>query len=88
LFAQLREAIFSVLTSAEATVFGAAPPDRFFDLIFVLHHRKATVLTLNYDTIVEVGVASLGLMGLSGNGHVSVNDLLQNMPPLPTTFGF
>jgi hypothetical protein len=88
LFAQLQAAIHSVLTERESKALGQPAPQWLFELITLLHHRHATVLTLNYDTLVEAGVASLGILGPPGNGAITTNDILQNMPPLPTTFGF
>ncbi len=88
LFAQLREAIHSVLTDRETSALGQEAPRWLFELITLLHHRHAKVLTLNYDVLVEASVASLGILAAPDKGVVTTNDILQNMPPLPTTFGF
>jgi hypothetical protein len=82
IFAQLRQAINTVLTSAESNVFRNPAPAWLDELLTVLHHRQATVVTLNYDTMVEAGVATLGLPGPNG-GVISPRDILQGMPPLP-----
>jgi len=82
LFAQLRDAINTVLASAEATVFHDPAPAWLNDLLTVLHYRQATVVTLNYDTVVEVGVASLGLPGPNGV-FISSRDILRGMLTLP-----
>lgn len=83
LFAKLRESIYSVLTAAEASVFRDPAPSWLNELLTVLHHRRATVLTLNYDTVIEVGVASLDLPGPQGGEGVAPRDILHDMPPLP-----
>jgi hypothetical protein len=46
-----------------------------FELIMLLHHRHAKVLTLNYDTLVEAGVASLGILVPPGNGVVTTSEV-------------
>lgn len=82
LFAQLRDAINTVLASVEAAVFHDPAPAWLNDLLTVLHYRQATVVTLNYDTVVEVGVASLGLPGPNGV-LISPRDILRGMLTLP-----
>jgi len=82
IFAQLREAINTVLISVESNVFRGPAPTWLNELLTVLHHRKATVITLNYDTLVEAAVAGLGMPGPNGV-LIGPRDVLRGMPPLP-----
>jgi hypothetical protein len=82
IFAQLRDAINTVLVSVESNVFRGQAPAWLNELLTVLHHRQATVLTLNYDTLVEAAVASLDLPGPNGV-PICPRDILRGIPPLP-----
>jgi hypothetical protein len=78
-FAKLKNTIAEVLAAAQEEALAGEPPSWFYDLLLLLHYRRNNVITLNYDTIVEVGVTSL----LGGpQMEVDVDDLLGGQPPL------
>ena len=58
LFVQLSGAIRRVLGGAEHATLGKGGPEWLFKLLSVLHKRRANVLTLNYDGLVEYGVST------------------------------
>jgi hypothetical protein len=87
LFARLREALFSVLSSAESSVIHYPAPEWLYDLLSLLHYEHCTVVSLNYDSLVEVGVASHHLAAELTNGRVSPRDILWDLPPLPDIGG-
>jgi hypothetical protein len=86
LFSKIRESIYSVLSTKEAAVFRHKAPAWLGELLTVLHFRRATVATLNYDTIIEVGVGTQDLPGAQGM-RVNSRDILRNMPLLPPIDG-
>jgi len=90
LFVTVTEAIVSGLGSCEASVLYNPIPVWLSDLLKLLHHTRATVVSLNYDTLIEVAVASLDLPGLLGGERTTPRDILNDTPPLPnvgTRFG-
>lgn len=82
LFYQVRDAMYYVLVTAEQSVVGAAAPGWLYDLLSVFHHRQPTVLSFNYDTLLETAVRSHSLGSTSGQ-KVDVTDVLFDLPPLP-----
>jgi hypothetical protein len=89
LFADLRSALATVLRTYEWRSIEAEAPPWLYELLTILHHRRATVITLNYDTLVEVGVASLALQLLESNAQdpITVKDILHDSPPLSLFYG-
>jgi hypothetical protein len=85
IFAKLREAIVSVLSSAEQSVVHYPAPEWLYKLLSALHYRRSTVVSLNYDTLVEIGVQSHQLWGQDADSRVTVRDVLCDLPPLPYT---
>ncbi len=81
-FASMKDAIVAVLTSAQDQALAVDPPSWLYKLLLLLHHRRNNVISLNYDTLVEVGVRSL--FGAQGGIHVELDtgDVLGGQPPL------
>lgn len=89
LFVRARQSIWEVLTSVQHKVFSEKSPDWVFDLVSVLHTRRTTVITLNYDNVIEHTVGWSDLwdhgpqQGASAPGRpVREDDLLLGIPPL------
>lgn len=74
LFAQLRDAIVSVLSSDEAEASASGTPRWLNSLVRLLHHRMATVITLNYDRLLEVALRRANLKDLGRDGNPLVDD--------------
>ncbi|MGO9963012.1 MAG: hypothetical protein ACLPUG_06230 [Acidimicrobiales bacterium] len=85
IFAKMREAIVSVLASAEQAVVHYDAPDWLYKLLSAWHYLRSTVVSLNYDTLVEIGVHSHRLWGEGTDSRVTVRDVLRDLPPLPYT---
>jgi len=83
LFVTITEAIVEGLGSCETSVLYTQIPTWLSDLLKLLHHTRATVVSLNYDTLIEAGVASLDLPGLQGGERTTPRDILNDTPPLP-----
>lgn len=60
-FAAVREALVGVLREVEALALATQPPDWFYQLLTVWHLNRTTLISFNYDTRVEAGVASICL---------------------------
>jgi len=91
LFAQAATAIRRVLLDATATAFSEEPPSSTwpYELLRLLDVRRATVITMNYDTIIET-LAPHALWPwlstpspfLSGDAnHLVAADLFGDLPP-------
>lgn len=57
-FAKLTEAIASVLSGVQDKALLDEAPAWFYQLLSALHCRRTTVVTFNYDTLIEAGLAS------------------------------
>jgi hypothetical protein len=82
LFSRLSGAIRSVLAAREQTVLEQVAPDWLYELLSVLHVRRAHVITLNYDALVEYGVESHYLWDYEMSQRVLSGDVLDDLPPL------
>ena len=60
-FAAVREALVAVLREVEALALATRPPDWFYQLLTVWHLQQTTLISFNYDTLVEAGVGSICL---------------------------
>jgi len=83
LFAHLRDAIGGLLLDAQREALMQPAPTWLYDLVSVLHRRRATVITLNYDILVEAGVQSHEIWDPEVRRRVQPGDLLRNLPALP-----
>jgi hypothetical protein len=60
IFVRVIEELVAVLSGAELRALNEAP-GWLFDLLSLAHHRRATFITLNYDGLIEAGVADAQL---------------------------
>jgi hypothetical protein len=83
LFAQLRTAIVEVLSTREYEACATELPRWFTSLVRLMHFRQATVITLNYDRLIEVALWKSGLQDFynDGNPPVSIRSALLDVPP-------
>lgn len=92
-FAELARAIWEVLSLIEAEVCRGGLPRWLYRFVATLHARQATVITFNYDRLIEIGLEGLRLQDfswMSGDEQVRWSDLLDGvpaMPPIPGLFG-
>lgn len=56
-FERLVDAIADILGKAQATALNEGLKPWFFELLSVLHHSRTVVISLNYDLLVEFGLA-------------------------------
>lgn len=80
LFAELRGAVRTVIGEAELKALKTPAPDWFYSLLSSLHARKATVLTLNYDCLVEFGIADHVIWDPEMQQQVVPADILDDLP--------
>ncbi len=53
LFSAVTDAIYSVMIERQFQAFQSDPPDWLTRLVMCLHYAEGTVITFNYDTVVE-----------------------------------
>lgn len=82
LFERALRALTFLLRTDEMKAIAGDAPAWFYELLSALHFTNATVVTFNYDTLVEVGVASHRLIAPDGK-EVTARDVLWDVPPLP-----
>jgi predicted CoA-binding protein len=83
LFAHLRDAIATLLLEAQHDALGAPAPAWLYELVAVLHRRQATVITLNYDTLIETAIENHSVWDPFLRRCVTSSDVLQDLPPKP-----
>lgn len=86
LFVQMSTAIASVMRTRQCSALQKEPLDWLDDLISVLHARQATVVSFNYDNVVECAVDGHCLTDWSSGGSgraVTSHDIVDRLPPLP-----
>ncbi|MGD0985471.1 MAG: hypothetical protein ABSA65_16915 [Acidimicrobiales bacterium] len=81
IFSDVTAALVEVLRTREQSVFARDAPPWLFEFLSVAHHRGATLITLNYDTVVEVAVASYGHWLEALRRRVTPDDILGDLPP-------
>jgi len=84
LFLKLRDAMVEVLSEAEKSTLEEKPPPWLASLTLLLHHRRATVVTFNYDRLLEVALERLLIVDPSPRDPalVGIRDVLWNRPPV------
>jgi hypothetical protein len=88
LFARATLAIRDVLLEAQREAFESELPNWLCQLIYILHIRRSTVITMNYDTVIETEVPRLLRPWLRNDGGVMqfcASDLFDGIPPTYTT---
>jgi hypothetical protein len=85
LFLRLRSAMVEILGEAEQSALGEGLPSWLASLILLLHHRQATVITFNYDRLIEIALERVSVVDTSPQNLalVSTRDVLWNRPPVP-----
>jgi hypothetical protein len=86
LFLQISAAIHQVLSEREFTVLSDDAPEWLYVLLSLIHLRQATVITFNYDTLLECGVWNHHLYDFEMNQRVLGDDVINDVPPRP--FGY
>jgi hypothetical protein len=84
--ATLSTAIAGVMRTRQRLALQKAPLAWLDDLISVLHARQATVVSFNYDNVIECAVDGHCLTDRSGAGGgraVTSHDIVDRLPPLP-----
>jgi hypothetical protein len=87
LFTRVSHGIHDALSERQLTALSSTAPEWFYTLLSVLHVRRPTVITLNYDDLVECGVDSHFLVNWDGRDQALVRgfDVINDMPPLPAS---
>ena len=81
-FLRVSHKIGEILTERENSVLERAMPAWLAELLFAWHVRHATVISFNYDNLIECGVMSQHLPMLD-RYSVRTHDILNRLPPLP-----
>ena len=79
LFKQLQSRIADVVSNQQREAVKSGLPNWLESLIFLLHFWESTVITLNYDTLIESTVSILGLTD-PNREHVQSSDLIKIFP--------
>jgi hypothetical protein len=79
IFVRVVEALVAVLSEAELRALDNVP-EWLLDLLSLVHHRRATLITLNYDGLVEAGVRTLKLPLATRSESVEPGDVLDDFP--------
>ena len=85
LFLRLGAAIAEVVSGWERDAFSSPPPAWLEDLLSVLHARRSTVISFNYDHILETAVAGHCLEDRRSMRPVRPADILGRLPPCAPT---
>jgi hypothetical protein len=80
LFVEMKGLIVDILSACEWTTCVSAAPDWLFELLAIIHFRQASVITFNYDTLVEIGVASMPLWRDGSAPQITTADILGDTP--------
>lgn len=69
LFAELKGQIVNVLSACKWGACTSAAPDWLFELLPTVHFRRASIISFNYDTLIEIGIASSPLWEDGSSRH-------------------
>lgn len=80
---RVTRAISQVLSGIQRAALMTPPPSWFFELLSCLHVDRSTVISLNYDNLVECGVQTMGVKRSEwfGPTEVAEDDILRGLPP-------
>jgi hypothetical protein len=80
---RVTNAMRDVLSAIQVEALGSTAPDWLYQLLAVLHRRRAAVVTLNYDNLLECGLMA-GLLTVPGQivHFVDEDDVLDGLPPI------
>jgi len=84
-FVRMSTAIASVMRRRQGLALQKAPLGWLDDFLSVLHARQATVVSFNYDNVIECAVDGHRLKDWSSDGRraVTSHDIVDRLPPLP-----
>ncbi|WP_298210158.1 hypothetical protein [Ferrimicrobium sp.] len=77
-FQRVSKEVGKILTDHENAALGNSEPEWLAKLIATWHIRQATVISFNYDNLVEAAVQTQ-----QSWLHVTTHDILRQLPPLP-----
>jgi hypothetical protein len=80
-FLRISQAIRAVLASRQAAALASDAPGWLYDLLSILHMRRATITTLNYDNLIECAVDTGLLYDHATLKWVTSTDILNGLPP-------
>ena len=80
-FQRVSRAIRSVLVERQSAVLSAGAKDWLYDLLSIMHVRYATVVTLNYDNLIECAAETHYLHDWATSQRASSEDVLYDIPP-------
>ncbi len=83
LFGRIARALVSTLSEIEAEVLSTDAATWLYELLSVFHFQHPTVISLNYDTLLEAAVKTHPLWDGGTGRKIDPGDILQNTPPNP-----
>jgi len=86
-FVRLTEILREVLVRRQNEVMASAPPWWLRRLIGVAHQARLTVISFNYDTLLEAACNACVVWDWVNSTWVGSTDLVQNLPPVPVLAG-
>lgn len=86
-FARMSGAIHSIVEACESRVLETEPPWWLLRLIGVAHWQRFSIVTFNYDTLIEYAVQEAFLLDWDTRVPASPDHILNSTPPLPSRPG-
>jgi hypothetical protein len=87
-FAKISEAVREVLVQRQMLAMSEAPPHWFERLLRVAHAERLTVMTFNYDTLVEAAVdGPIFIPDRPNRSRIWSSDLVDGLPSPPPAVG-
>ena len=87
LFGRIARALVGTLSAIEAEVLSADADAWLYELLSVFHFQHPTVISLNYDTLLEAAVTTHSLWDGGIGRKIDAGYILQNTPPNPAYTG-
>src|SRR6266487_1900160 len=82
-FACVTNAVHEIIAARELEILAADPPTWLLQLLGIAHARRMTVITFNYDTLVEQAVMVHQLFDWEHKQRATWHDIVDYLPPLP-----
>ncbi len=82
---RVTEQVQQILVDAQRSALVTHPHEWFYQLLALMHVRRATIITFNYDTLIECGVETMRLPAPSSNWQgvpraIREEDILGGLP--------